>query len=265
MNIRQPLAVSIVSLCAGLALAVPGLAEAKKTPVYKISLQGSQVSTWTQSHDPQYQCDATVRGNGSQSVTYKTFDPSRVTLHRPKGLQPYLASPSDEGAQYGAPLEMSGGAKVSREADLKIDAVNGPPCGGTGGGGAAPPPDCGERSGLLRFGLGYDVSWLAPEGGENVAGRLKLTGRYVEVDDAGLDVQPLDMSYENCPFWADSTTAAASSELMIASEKLPVRKLAGLKKGKSITVAGDAREQYADGDFAGDTLNAWTIRLKRVK
>ncbi len=173
-----------------------------------------------------------------------------------------LASPSDKIAQYGAAQEMAAGARVEREGYQNIQAPGGD-CNGTGGwDGQRPPRDCGERSGLLRFHLGWGAAPSAGGGPEDVAGRLKLSARY----DAFTDLElPLGHTFENCPFWAPSAIGPGSDELVVASERFSVAKLAKLKKGRSLKVVADATETYDEGDFGGQTINTWTLKLTRLK
>jgi hypothetical protein len=266
MSTRNPLPYRAAAVVAGLALmAIPAAANAKDPPRFKLSFKGSQVITWSQGHIAQSACDATVTGDGSQSVSYKAFDPSRLELIRPKGQPALLASIGDELAPYGLSNEMTARADVEREGYQNIQAPGGA-CNGTGGGGIGPGPDCGPRSGLLWFRLTWAPDLLAPEGGENVTGRFKLGGRYQGFTHplTGVEDLPIGHTYDNCPYWATTPSAAGGDELLIASEKLSVGKLAKLKKGRSLKVVADAEESYADGDFTGKTLNTWTLKLKRI-
>src|SRR3712207_8108617 len=69
--------------CLSLAtlFAMPTAASAK-APTYKVSIKGNQVSAWNQSHMPQFQCDATVTGAGSQDIPIITDKPLKLELYR---------------------------------------------------------------------------------------------------------------------------------------------------------------------------------------
>jgi hypothetical protein len=248
------------------ALALVGSASAaSKTPLYKLTLKGSQVVTWSQSHLPQFDCDATVTGNGSESITYETFDPIKVALFRPAGKPALFAEPGDAAAPYGVAAAIDGYAKASREGTQNIQAPGGA-CNGTGGGQQGPAPDCGDRSGLLHFHLGYATIPEATPTAANTTAFLKLTGGYDKFDvPYGTDELVLGQTFQNCPFWSATAAAAGTDQLLTAGDKITVGKLAKLKVGKTLKLSGSAEQPYASGDFEGKTINAWNVALKRVR
>lgn len=257
-------------LVAGLAislLAAP-TALAKKNPTYKVSLKGDQVSTWNQSHMPQFACDATVTGAGSQDVPIITDKPIKLELYRPKGMPAVLAQPGDMGAKYGAPSAIPVQVNAEREGYQNIQAPGGA-CNGTGGwNGETVARDCGLRFGWLELTLGYGH----PLGGaieQNTKDILKLGGSYtdfqpvVPLTPGPWEGDPLGHTYENCPFWPAGSSAALD-QLILTGEKLPVAKLAKLKQGKTIKLSGGEQEPEAGDDFSGETTIAWNMTIKRV-
>src|SRR4051812_25549414 len=93
MNPLTPVRTTITALACGVLLVAPGLAHAKPNPTYKVSIKGNQVSTWNQSHSPQFACDATVTGSGSQDVPIITDKAVKIELFQPKGTPALLAEP----------------------------------------------------------------------------------------------------------------------------------------------------------------------------
>jgi hypothetical protein len=252
------------------ALALPASAAAK-APVYKATVKGSQVSTWGQHHAPQFACDATVNGSGSQQVRFES-EPLKLTLVKAKGTLPVLAQVGDQGAKYGAPMPVPATAMVDREGDQQIDSPGGA-CNGEGGwNGEQPAKDCGRRFGRIDLRIGYGLPYSEPALAAAYKDVLTVTGHYdqfAEVHDssdpATFSGDPLGHTYENCPYWADGPASPAIDELLEAGEKFPVKKLSALKKGKSKTISGDERTESVQGDFNGETLTTWNLKLKRVK
>ncbi len=248
-------------------LVIPAVASAK-APTYKVSIKGNQVSTWNQSHTPEFQCDATVTGAGSQDIPIITDKPLKLALFRPKGMPAVLAEPDDFGAKYGVPSPIKLSVNAEREGYQNIQAPGGN-CNGTGGwGGETIPPDCGLRFGWIDLTLGYGH----PLGGvveENTKDILKLGGHYtdfttvVPLQPGPWEGDPIGHTYENCAFWP-AGDAAGIDELILTGEKLPVSKLAKLKPGKTIKLSGGEQEPETAGDFAGETTIAWNMKIKRV-
>ena len=262
---------ALAVLAAG-ALALPAAAEAKpKAPLFKATVKGSQVSTWSQHHAPQFTCDATVNGNGSQMVRFES-DPVKLTVVKAKGALPVLARPDDEMARYGYAEPIPAIAMADREGVQDIQAPGGE-CNGTGGwNGESPAKDCGRRFGRidLRIGYGPPLTGIAPSALSKDV--LNVSGHYEQfadtqdsIDPATFAGDPLGHTYENCPYWADGPASPAVDELLATGEKFPVKKLAAIKKGKTVTISGDERQSSAAGDFSGETLTTWNLKLKRVK
>lgn len=251
-------------------LAAPS-ALAKKNPIYKVSLKGNQVSTWNESHMPQFPCDATVTGAGSQDIPIVTDKPLKLELFRPKDQPALLAKPGDEGAPYGfAAQSIEVPVIADREGYQNIQSPGGE-CNGTGGWDGQPPAnDCqGVRAGWLDLSIGYGH----PLGGaltQNTKDILKLSGSYsdflgaIPLQGGRWEGDPLGHMYENCPFWP-AGSAAALDQLILTGEKLPAAKLARLKPGKSIKLSGGEQEPEANDDFSGETTIAWNMTIKRVR
>lgn len=255
---------------AAAALIAPAGAAAK-APVFKATIKGSQVTTWGQHHDPEFACDATVDGSGSQIVRYES-DAVKLTVVKPKGALPVLAQPGDEMAQYGAPEPIPAIAMADREGGQDIQAPGGA-CNGTGGWDGTPiPKDCGRRFGGIGLRVGYGLPYSEPATSAMYKDVLTVTGHYEQFaatqdssDPTTFTGDPLGHTYENCPYWADGAASPAVDELVAAGERVPLKRLAALKKGKSMTISGDERVKSAQGDFYGETSTTWNVKLKRVK
>ena len=80
---------------------------------------------------------------------------------------------------------------------------------------------------------------------------------------------PLGQTYKNCAFWAPSVAPVASDDLFEAEEKLPVKKLVGLKRGKSLRVSADFELPYwdtwKDNEHDGENDTVWNATIKRLK
>jgi hypothetical protein len=254
------------------AVAPAGAAAAKpKPPLFNIAIRGSEVSVWEQKHDPQSACDATVRGNGSQEVFYNSGKGFRVALVKDLTGSYMVVNPDDKSGLAGFPIDPPAIlANADREGTTQTIDAPGGVCNGTGGTVDSRPRDCDEpRYGRLEFRMAYDPA--------NEGDTLKRN--YVEVSATLSDfstsppvlVPPrnsgevLSNTFDNCPFWWKTGAFDADHQLLPAPAKLPVKKLLALKKGKKLRVAGDRRLAYAEGDFTGDTLHAWTADVTRVR
>src|SRR3954452_23005424 len=76
------------ALCALAAAVLPAAAQAA-TPGpkvseawFRVSVEGVQTTTWTADHKPQFRCDSTYRGNGSERVTFASRRPAVVRAFR---------------------------------------------------------------------------------------------------------------------------------------------------------------------------------------
>lgn len=253
------------------ALIIPATADAAKSPVFKATVKGSQVSTWNQQHAPQFACDAAVNGNGSQMVRFESDPVALTTVKTHEGFQ-VLAAKNDKLAKQGFPQPIPAIAMVDREGMQDIQAPGGA-CNGEGGWDGTPlAKDCGRRFGKISLRVGYGLPYAPPAQSALYEDVLNVTGHYESFaqDQDSLDPEefvgdPLGHTYENCPFWADGPASPAIDELLVAGEKFPAKKLAGLKKGKSLTISADERQTSSEGDFSGETLTTWNLKLKRVK
>lgn len=258
------------------ALAAPAVASATpvKAPLFALTLKGTQVSTWEQQHDPQFACDATVRGNGSQQLGYDLRKPITLKLVVPKQGKATLALPKDTLAEHGFPgFGVPFRVDADREGSVQTIQAPGGACNGTGGyTGGAPKRDCDEsRQGRVELQLGYAAYGIDPA---PPAGRFQVAGRYRSFIDTPVpQVDPteptegkaLSLTFENCPYWAMGSASPSSDELVPTTGKLPLKQLRTLAKGKTVKTSGAKRVRYAEGDFKGDTLHTWNIKLKRIK
>ena len=262
------------------ALSAPASAGAKSkpepvaAPLFSVTLKGTQVSTWEHKHDPQHACDATVRGNGSQQIGYDLIAPIKLKLVVPKRGRATLALPKDTLAQYGFPgFAIPFRVDANREGSEQTIIASGGACNGTGGwDGSAPKRDCDEdRQGRVDLQLGYAAYGINPA---PRAGHFQVAGRYDSFVDTivpqvvptgATEGEPLGNTFENCPYWAEGSASPSSDELAPAVGKLPLGKLRALAKGKTVKASGHKRERYAEGDFTGDTLHTWNIKLERLR
>lgn len=244
-------------------------AEAKSDPEYELSVRGSQVTTWTYSHDPEFECDATIRGNGSQSITYGTRKPIRVKVVKsPSG--PLLARLDDNYASFGTPMPLDVPVTASREGTEQTIAAPGGECNGTGGGGHAPEQDCaGERHGVLALFVG----WFPWQSGPKIRkDHVQVAGHYADFHRGpatpgrarGEGLQ-LSQTYDNCPFFSLNHASPAMNALEPTAGKLPTKRVLALKRGRTLKHSDDQRNTSGDGERASETLNAVNIKLKRVK
>jgi hypothetical protein len=273
---------AVLYVLAAAALAAPAAAAARpaptpsKGPLLAVTLKGTQVSTWEHKHDSQGPCDATVRGNGSQQVSYDLLRPIKLKLVVPERGRATLALPKDTLAQHGFPgFAIPFRAVATREGSSETIQAPGGACDGTGGwNGVRPDEDCDEkRYGRLDSQLGY----AAYSGGRPPRdGHFQVAGRYGNfLDDDGFIPQPaptepsegkaLPLMFEHCPYWAAGEAGPSSNQLVPASAKLPLRKLRALAKGRTAKASGHKRTDYAEGDFKGDTLHTWNIKIKRIR
>jgi hypothetical protein len=256
----------LVAALALTLLAAPS-AFAKKNPTYKVSIKGNQVSTWNQSHMPQFACDATVTGAGSQDIPIITDKPVKLELVRPKGMPALLAKPGDPSAKYGyaQPIEVS--VNAEREGYQNVQAPGGT-CNGTGGwNGQAPAPDCGLRFGFVDLSIGYGSPLGIVQ--QNTKDILRVNGRYSDFQPV-VPLQPgrwegdvIGNTFVDCPFWP-AGQAARIEQLIETGVKLPVGKLARLKPGKTLKLSDGAQETETSEDFSGETTIAWNMKIKRV-
>jgi hypothetical protein len=283
-RIKRTILVCILALA---ALAAPASAGAKAkpkpvAPLFSVTLKGTQVSTWEHTHDPQHACDATIRGNGSQQINYDLLSPIKLKLVVPKGGRALLVLPKDTLAQYGYPgFSIPFRVVANREGSEETIIAPGGACNGTGNwDGTRPKRDCDEeRHGRVDLQLGYAAYGINPA---PRAGHLQVAGKYYsfidpipeggslgpvpEPEPTGVaEGEPLGQTFENCPYWAEGSASPSTDELVPAVGKLPLGKLRVLPKGKTVKASGHKRETYAEGDFKGDTLHTWNLKLKRIK
>jgi hypothetical protein len=268
----------VICILALAALAAPASAGAKPKPVtaplFSVTLKGTQVSTWEHSHDPQYACDATVRGNGSQQLKYSLANPIKLKLVEPKGGRALLALPKDTLAEDGYPgFAIPFAISANREGSEEVILAAGGDCNGTGNwDGTRPKRDCDEdRQGRLDLQLGYSAYGInrAPR-----PGHFQVAGKYYSFIDSIVpepngtgpaEGKALSLTFENCPYWAKGSASPSTDELAPATGRLPLGKLRALRVGKTLKASGHKRETYAEGDYTGDTLHAWNIKLERIK
>lgn len=76
---------------------------------------------------------------------------------------------------------------------------------------------------------------------------------------------PIGHSFANCAYWP-AGPASSLDQLIETGERLPVAKLAKLKRGKSVKLSGGEQERGAPGgDFTGETTVTWNLKLTRVR
>jgi hypothetical protein len=182
----------------------------------------------------------------------------------------FLAEAGDPTAQFGVASPITTSTIVEREGYQNIQAPGGE-CNGTGGwDGQAPPRDCGYRYGTLQLSLGYGSLLGDPALDTASKDILKLGGTYgsfFEVPPLDPDAQggdPLGHTFDDCPYWP-AGSASALDELIFTGEKLPVKKLARLKPGKTVKLSGGQVEPESNDDFSGETVIAWNLTIKRAR
>jgi hypothetical protein len=269
---------SSTTLLALTALAVAGpaaqAADAKpktkpyKGAVYELQLKGSEAATWHY-EAPADGCFYGAVGNGSQSAIYKTGK-VKVKLVRPKsgdrqGLLQF-ATVKDTLTELGYSTGIEGVVEIEREGDIQSSAG----CGGTGGSTQQPPPkDCGVRYGRVVLQPGFHALTAFSVGGDYDHFGTPAEGDTDEiVPPVGppRDGQHLDATYKNCPILLPSGFDVRT-RLTTVGKQLSQRRLARLRKGKTLKLSGGDRDTFADedGQRTAETSVAWTLRLKRIK
>lgn len=233
----------LAALAAG-ALALTGAAQASaasgyETAKFKVSVEGKQVHTQANSHEPMGKCDARNYSSGREVVAFTTPKPVAVTfIKTPDTRTPVIA--------YGKrKLGMNTRARVNRSWTSRItppDPSQG--CGDNGGGGGEPtPPDCGRRT----------------------ASPWKMRMEWVRPGWTGLEADRIDRSlYANCPGGAFPELLEERTGGFPIAAELPNSELFDRKIGKLITIARGTRD-YVLHEYEETTTVRWEITLRRMR
>lgn len=230
-------------------VAAADAAAAKPQPpqaaVFKATLRGSQVTTWSlrKADDPDDPCDASQQGDGSQMVRFATRRAANVALigDTLSGIIPARVTVEREGdykAGGSSAPECVGDAVGSNEGDDDLTPLVG--------------PDCGKRSGTGTFMLEFGDE-RADDLTPLVRDELLVTGDLGSVVD-----------YTDCPWWIGGPVDGPSdTELLPGGERVRLKTLRNRKR-KVIKVSADYTRNYRAPGFTGKTLVTWNLTLRRV-
>jgi hypothetical protein len=238
---------ALALLPAAAADAAPKRPAPPKAAVFKATISGSQVTTWSlrQAEDPGDPCDVSQKGDGSQMVRFRS-KAVRVTALRLSG-QDVVLSPTIPAA-----------TTVEREGDYAPGREMAPDCPAVAEGaddGLVPlTRDCGRRTGTttIRLSAGRDV----PDG--------ELTPLTANVLWMAGDLGTA-LSYADCPWWIGGPGEGPSETALLPdSESFTVARLFDRRR-KVLRVSGDTTVPYRAPGFTGKTLMTWNLKLVRVR
>ena len=224
-------------------LAAPAAALAGAAPKYRVTVEGTQTTTWKDRYQAQGRCDSNGEGSGKETITFRT---TPLTFKATK-LGPTLI-------MWGT---AQGHAKVNRNGHVDVDPTP-PECEGTDGrpGGTpqvGPKPDCGVKRDGFLVGIRY----------ENVLERGKPSGFSI----AGSNGQA---GYKNCPVagtaFPNLLDFTTGGDQILAP--IEVDELLDKSVGKHIIRGQGTRKQHvvttaSVTDYK--TKIRWEITLRRVK
>jgi hypothetical protein len=245
LGCRRTLACSLLLLPL-LAATADADAKAPKVPkiaVFKASVRGTQVTTWSYriAEDPNERCDSSQTGDGSQTVRFTTARSARVQVMRGDvfGFVPAKVSVEREG-EYAPGYEAASDCPAVADGDDLVPLV---------------PPDCGTRTGTAQLRFEY--------GGDEAAGDLAPLRRTNQLVLLG-DVSGV-ADYADCPWWIGGPADGPSdTELLPSGEPIKFKRLLDRRR-KVIRLSGDYTRTYADTGFTGKTLVTWNLTLRRVR
>lgn len=267
---------------AALVAAVPATAEAKPAPLkqatFKATLSGSQVTTWEYHHkkDKDNPCDATVDGNGDQTIKFGRPNSFKITFTAPPKKDPDLFGTSGRPSALTTPLYVTLDAKADRHGEETVGPIDHVACPGDNGGAAPdyvpPPPDCGVRTGTFKSKLYYSDNSTVDDDDElfvplpGVKNWLTFEGWQYDWNKAdGSDSESeLRNTYERCPWHLPNSYPDEAGHIYLSSQKLNEKQLFN-KKRKRFVVSGDHIQKRGGGEYSGQSILAWNLRLTRVK
>ncbi|MEA2480512.1 MAG: hypothetical protein QOJ07_2434 [Thermoleophilaceae bacterium] len=275
---------ALVAAAALAALPASASAAAQPVPpgaaVFEATLSGSQVTTWDNlraknQDDP---CSSSSEGHGDQTLRFAVPGKFKLIFAKPPKGQPNLFG------SHGLPLIYGdGGLQTARitaerngEYTVHTDEIDQSRCPGQNGGGVDPtrnPKDCGTRSGSFNTNLQFhddgtiddDLFVPIPGGRKSEKKYLTLFGTAFSWADAahGTYAATLDELYQNCPMLLNAR-AEREGAIYASQEKLPATSVFDKRK-KKLVVSGSVIAKVGEGDTTGQTIEAWNLRLKRVK
>jgi hypothetical protein len=215
------------------AAATPGI----QSRAFRVSIKGTQTTTWEQHHAPIGQCDQGSDGVGRETATFRTRRPVRMLLRRFGNANSVLFSARDKSNALAAT------GKVNRTAEILLGDLD-PRCEGTGGGGFIA-PDCGARDADLKLRLSFVPS-------------RRDGGIWMQSDFFTL--------YKNCPLlgpgFPEILTSNTNGKPVTA--KIPAKDLFDRSVGKHIVIArGEQTAKDAETDRT--TSVRWEITLRAIK
>ncbi len=252
MPLRRALALTALLALAPSADALAAKAKPKpklpQSATFKVTLTGSQVSTWSYRLDPQGACDASQAGDGSQMIRFKA-KPTRVTVMRHDDLA--MVTPHLDTA-----------FEVDREGDYKVGYPPADQCPGdfSGGDDTTPAPkDCGRRTGRGMFSLAIEDP-DAPAPTDDGLAPLVLRDRlWLTADATGVS------DFAECPFFiggpADAPTGIDIPRTFVKEKERQFFD----RRRKTIKVNADQTFPYKAPGFTGKTLLTWNLRMVRVR
>ena len=250
MNLRS----RALLLALGALVAAPAADAAAAKPIpgapqletFKVTIRGSQVSTWSlrEVDNPDDPCDSPASGDGSQMVRFFSR-PTKITVLR-DGAEAIV------GQSITAPLsvEREGEARsAGSSADCPSVAI--------GDADLAPltQPDCGKRTGKVDLRLQFgearaEDDFLVPLVSKNT---VSLTGDFRE-----------GLTYDDCPWWMAGGDAPSDDAISPAAEKFTIKNLFN-KRRKVLKASTDLTRNYTGPGFTGKTLLTWNLKMVRVK
>ncbi len=207
---------------------------------FKATVKGTQTTTWSEDHNPQFHCDYDQSGSGTERVKFAS---TKAVLIR--AFQLSTAPPQFIRGTGLAYLPTRG--YVERHGSLTL-APSPPECAVGDGDGSYTPPasDCGRKKiGSLLLSLQY-----APKK------RLTLSN----------GPMPKGPKFTNCPMNGQGWTTILSRDdrHVTAGESLPPSDLFDRRQGKMI-VLGTGKVHSSFGGTVSTTKISWELTLTRVK
>ena len=257
------------ALAALLACAAPlgagvGAAEAKKKVRYKVTISGSQVTTWEYRKQMAPRCDFPEEETGEQEIKFKSLVGPKEKVTFVKGRK---------GKVTMKPVDMVLAAQTDIERRYKTLYTRITPCGGGGtygGDGGGPAKDAIGKDSCFQFGA-LRLGLFTKKGKSPM--RFRTTPHYNDIVTQPFTF-PAACSADNeyVPLGLVEHNGEYEGNLVESTKKLPAKKLFG-KKTKKLTISGsrvlrypNSKQSYAGPPkTTGKTILAWNLRLKRVR
>lgn len=240
-------AVTALAVLPSPAPAAPKIPGAPQMETFKVTIRGSQVSTWSlrEADDPDDPCDTPTQGDGSQMVRFFS-KPTKVQVLR-------------DGAGAIVAQEIKAPLTVEREGESRSQPTT-PDCPTVAIGdddGLVPlvRDDCGTKRGTISMRLEFgdakpEDDFLVPLVAKNT---VQVAGEFAD-----------EIRFDDCPWWLGSGDQPSDRGVDTVARKFAIKNLWNPRR-KTLKASADLTRNYSSAGFTGRTILTWNLRMVRVR